>query len=210
MLKQVAGPDSSHEWEYRGLFAHPLEPDFLALDVETSCSRMSSICQIGIVGFREGVEIFAYESLIDPKDEFSPFNVGIHGIEAARVADQPSFGAAYHRISGLLSDRVVVAHSSFDKTALAAACRAHGQRSIDCRWLDTVRVARRVWPELESHRLNIIARLLDIEFRHHDALEDARTAGRIMAHAIERTGIAVGDWGDALDSAPPGRSGDRR
>ncbi|MET0377330.1 MAG: hypothetical protein ABW128_24105, partial [Rhizorhabdus sp.] len=30
--------------------------DFVVVDVETACSRVSSICQIGIVGFRSGVE----------------------------------------------------------------------------------------------------------------------------------------------------------
>lgn len=27
------------------------QPDFVVIDVETACSRVSSICQIGIVGF---------------------------------------------------------------------------------------------------------------------------------------------------------------
>ncbi|WP_426256893.1 hypothetical protein [Sphingomonas sp. DC2300-3] len=27
-------------------------PDFVVVDVETSCSQVSSICQIGIVGFK--------------------------------------------------------------------------------------------------------------------------------------------------------------
>ena len=47
------------------------------VDVETACARVSSICQIGIVGFRDGVESFAYETLVDPRDEFSPFNTRI-------------------------------------------------------------------------------------------------------------------------------------
>lgn len=208
MLEDIAGADRSAAWELRGLFAHLVEPDFVAVDVETACSRMSSICQIGIVGFRDGREIFAYESLIDPRDEFSPFNIGIHGIDADKVADQPTFAMAFHHIAGLLSDRVVVAHSSFDKIALAAAGRVHQAPAIRCRWLDTVQVARRVWPELDSHRLNAVARHLNIDFRHHDALEDARTSGRIMAEAVARSGIAVLDWDDELKSGPnTGRQG---
>ena len=37
-----------------------LAPDFVVIDVETACSRVSSICQVGIVGFRDGREIFEY------------------------------------------------------------------------------------------------------------------------------------------------------
>ncbi len=38
--------------------------DFVAVDVETACGRVSSICQIGIVGFRGGEIAFEYETLI--------------------------------------------------------------------------------------------------------------------------------------------------
>jgi DNA polymerase-3 subunit epsilon len=199
---EMTGAVGSAAWEGRGLFGHPVEPDFVAVDVETACSDMGSICQIGIVGFIDGRELFSYESLIDPKHDFSPFNIRVHGIDAARVVGQPCFAGAFQRIAGLLDDRVVVAHSGFDRTALAAACRSHTLPSIRCRWLDTVTIARRTWPELESHRLSRVAQHLGIRFRHHDALEDARTCGRIMAEAIGKTGIAVSEWEDELKSAP--------
>ncbi|UVO50130.1 hypothetical protein M0208_06210 [Sphingomonas sp. SUN019] len=40
--------------------------DFVVIDVEIACSRVSSICQIAIVGFRNGQITFEYEALIDP------------------------------------------------------------------------------------------------------------------------------------------------
>lgn len=73
------------------------EPDFVIIDVETACSRVSSICQVGIVGFRDGREVFEYETLLDPCDEFHPGNVRVHGITAAHVAGQPTFGAVHAR-----------------------------------------------------------------------------------------------------------------
>jgi hypothetical protein len=54
-------------------------PDFVVIDVETACNRASSICQIGIVGFAANREVFAYETLVDPQDVFSPFNTRLHG-----------------------------------------------------------------------------------------------------------------------------------
>ena len=42
--------------------------DFVVIDVETACNRASSICQIGIVGFIGGREVFAYETLVDPQE----------------------------------------------------------------------------------------------------------------------------------------------
>jgi DNA polymerase-3 subunit epsilon len=180
------------------------DPNFVVVDVETACSRVSSICQIGIVGFRDGHEIFEFETLIDPLDHFSSFNIGIHGITAAAVSGKPTFADAYPIIAGHLSGRIAAAHSFFDKGALGAACRVHAQPLIETRWIDSVRVAKRAWPQLSSHRLNRLAGYLGIPHRHHDALSDARAAGHVILRAMEETGIALEGWlGSASKSQGP-------
>ena len=178
------------------------EPDFVVVDVETACARVSSICQIGIVGFRQGRETFAYETLVDPRDEFSTFNIRIHGISPEHVAGKPTFGDIHAVVAGHLSGRVTVAHSGFDKGALAAACRIGELASIETTWLDSVRVAKRAWPQLSSHRLNVLSRHLGLRHRHHDALSDARAAGMVIVRAIEETGIDLHGW-----MAKPGKAG---
>jgi DNA polymerase-3 subunit epsilon len=179
--------------------------DFVAVDVETACGRVSSICQIGIVGFRRGEITFEYETLIDPRDYFSSFNTRIHGITADHVAGKPCFGDLHQIIDGHLAGRVTVAHSYFDKGALTAACRVHDRGAIEATWLDSVRVAKKVWPELSSHRLNVVSKHLGIRLKHHDALSDARAAGLIVVKASEATGIPLQGWLAApkRTSAPP-------
>ena len=39
-----------------------------------------------------------------------------------------------------------------------------------------------------------LAEFLQIEFKHHDALEDARVAGEILHKAIEITGLSIEEW----------------
>ena len=174
--------------------ADPPQVDFVVVDVETACSRVSSICQIGIVGFRNGAEAFAYETLVDPCDEFSSFNTRIHGISCDHVAGQPTFADIHPLVDGHLTGRTTVAHSSFDKTALAAACHVHARAPIETTWLDSVRVARRAWPHLSSHKLNVLSRFLGVRHKHHDALSDARAAGMVIVRAIEHTGIDLAGW----------------
>ena len=178
-------------------------PDFVVVDVETACSRVSSICQIGIVGFRNGSEVFAYETLVDPRDDFSPFNTRIHGISCDHVVGKPTFGHIHATIDAHLARRITVAHSYFDKGALAAACRVHDRPAIETTWLDSVRVAKRAWPELPSHRLNVLSRFLGVRHKHHDALSDARAAGMVIVKAIDHTGIDLAGWMSPL----PGRGG---
>src|SRR3546814_2494751 len=57
-------------------------------------------------------------------------------------------------------------------------------------------VARRTWPEVAraGYGLAALAQRLNISFRHHDALEDARTAAAVLIHAIKDSGIHLNDW----------------
>lgn len=180
------------------------QPDFVVVDVETACARVSSICQIGIVGFRNGQEVFAYETLVDPLDEFSTFNIGIHGISPEHVAGKPSFRDIHGIVAGHLTGRITVAHSGFDKGAISAASRLGGLPFIETTWLDSVRVAKRAWPQLVNHRLNTLSSHLKIRHRHHDALSDARAAGMVVVRAIAETGIDLQGW--LAKPAKPGKA----
>jgi DNA polymerase-3 subunit epsilon len=169
-------------------------PDFVVIDVETACSRVSSICQIGIVGFADGREVLAYETLVDPQDIFESFNTRLHGIGPHHVRGKPTFAKLRQTLVGHLGGRVTVAHSNFDRSALGAACAVARQPEIETRWLDSVRVARHAWPDLSSHKLNVLARHLGVAHRHHDALSDARAAGWVIVKAMEHTGIDLEGW----------------
>ena len=107
---------------------------------------------------------------------------------------QPTFAHVHAAVAGHLSGRITVAHSNFDKSALAGACRVHERPPIEATWLDSVRVARRAWPELPNHRLNELARFLGVQHKHHDALSDARAAGMVIVRAIDHTGIDLAGW----------------
>ena len=97
------------------------EMDFVVVDVETACGRSSSICQIGIVGFCDGQEVLAWETLVDPQDVFSDFNTRLHGIGARHVRGKPRFPQLHGAITAHLGGRITVAHSSFDQGALSGA-----------------------------------------------------------------------------------------
>jgi len=62
---------------------------------------------------------------------------------------------------------------------------------IGCaRWIDTCAVARRAWPELPNHKLGSLAKYFGIEYRAHDAAEDARAAGQILLLSLDSVGKA--------------------
>jgi DNA polymerase-3 subunit epsilon len=167
----------------------------VALDVETANSRRLSICQIGLVVFDDrGVELAAEKIFVDPCEPFDPFNISIHGIDAATVAGAPSIRDLSGWLAERLDGRIVASHSRFDLDATGQALARHGLELPDCLWVDTARVARRAWPGApDGYALDKVARRLGITLQHHDALENARTSGHVLIRAVRETDIRLAD-----------------
>ena len=175
--------------------------DFIALDVETANADFASICAIGLVHFRLGEPVKTLTILVDPEDDFDPFNVSIHGISAQQVAGKPTMARVLPVISAALRNTAIIHHSPFDRTALARAAARYGTDGLPCVWLDSLQVTRRSWAQHRENggfSLPNLARLCGIEFRHHDAAEDARCAGLLVVRCIAETGISLQQWIDDI------------
>lgn len=171
--------------------------EFVAIDVETANASLASICQVGVATFEDGALTETWSSLIDPEMFFDEFNVEIHGIDAETVDGAPTFPQISDSLNEMLSDRTVVSHMPFDRGALRQTCSRYGLPIVECTWLDSARVARRTWPDQFRQRGYGLANVADwcgVEFRHHDALEDARAAGEILLRAVQESGLTVPEW----------------
>ncbi len=170
--------------------------NFIALDVETANADLASVCQIGIAHFADGRFSEKWESLVDPEDEFDSMNIAIHGIDESMVAGVPTFPSLTETVTQKLVDTVVVSHTPFDRTAIRSVFAKYGIELPVITWLDTARVVRRTWLDLSrrGYGLAPVAERLGIEFRHHNAAEDARAAGEILLHAMRETGLSVDEW----------------
>lgn len=170
--------------------------NFFAIDVETSNPNMATICQIGLVRFENGQEVDSSSILINPESWFDAVNVGIHGIDADQVRGAKTFAEVHQWLADTTGGEVVVCHTHFDRVAVAQACGRYSKSDLNCRWLDSAKVSRRAWSQFSSsgYGLANVANYLGLKFRHHDAVEDARTAGNIIVRAIEHTNLGIEDW----------------
>ncbi len=185
--------------------------DFVAVDVETANSDVSSICQIGVAVVRSAKIEDVWTQLIDPEDFFDPYNIAVHGIDQFTVRSSPRFKDLHGKIARYLKD-IVVSHTLFDRRAIQKAYEAQGKSLRYRTWIDSAQVARRAWPEKYAERgysLGNIAGDLGIAFRHHDAGEDARAAAEIILRACESTGLAINQLQSARDGTKPARSQSR-
>jgi len=155
--------------------------DFVVIDVETACSYRSSICQVGIASFQNGNLVECVQTLINPETEFSAFNVSVHGIYPEHVASSPTWKDFYPTFRKSVNGNILASHTLFDREAVLAACIKYDLEMFGCaQWIDTCAVARRTWPDLPNHKLATLAKCFGVEYRAHDAAEDARAAGQIL------------------------------
>ena len=133
--------------------------NFVALDVETSNEDIGSICQIGLAAFKDGQLIREWVSLVNPEEKFSPFNINIHGLTPADAATAPTLPELTNTLHTWLDGQVVVCHTLFDQRALSRAFTKYKLAGLNCRWLDSCRVARGTWSSSAGHSLAVICDL---------------------------------------------------
>ncbi|MBI9015641.1 MAG: 3'-5' exoribonuclease [Phycisphaerae bacterium] len=156
--------------------------NFIAIDFETANERRNSACSIGIAIVKDGEIVETISEFIRPPElYFNPFNVGIHGITASDVADAMTFDQLWEKIGGMFANNKVIAHNaSFDMSVIRYGLDEYGICYPSFDYYCTLVLARQIWPEICSHRLNDIADMLGFEFEHHDALEDAVACAKVL------------------------------
>jgi len=170
--------------------------NFVAIDVETANADPASICQIGVVRYENGVLADEWATYVDPQDRFDVVNVSIHGIDEDTVRGAPTFPEVAGTLRSYLDGSVVVSHTNFDRVALRRAAHRYGISIPECIWLDSAQVARRAWRGCawRGYGLREVCAMLGYEFRHHDALEDAKAAAHIILAASRQHGLDIAGW----------------
>ncbi|MEP0963756.1 MAG: exonuclease domain-containing protein [Roseobacter sp.] len=167
---------------------------FIAVDVETAGYDIASICQIGLafVGFDSSIETFS--AYIDPCTPFAAGNTRLHGIDAATVKNAPRFVEVLTELRPVLEAYPLIQHSRYDERAFDAACRLAGLQVLKSVWSDSVAISRQAWPELRGnggHGLANLKKVLGLQFKHHDAGEDARAAAEVTLKAEASMGRKI-------------------
>jgi len=162
--------------------------DFVAIDFETANSLRSSVCSIGIVKVKNGKIQEETHTLINPLSEFNFYNTKIHGITEYMVQDAPTFEEFWPNLKGYIENQTLIAHNaSFDIGVLRESLGRFHEKQPEYDYSCSYRIARKVWPNLFNHKLSTIAKYLNINLRHHDALEDARASALITLEAMKKT-----------------------
>ena len=176
---------------------------FVVVDVETTGGNPRTghrITEFAAVVVRDGrVHEEIYETLVNPQRSIPPMITALTNISWSMVRDQPPFHDICQRVLQALEGHVFVAHNAtFDWRFVSAEVeRASGLR-LEGRRLCTVRLARKLLPQLPRRSLDWVARHygVDITARHRaggDALATAHVLLGLLRDA-EQQGVAT--WAD--------------
>ncbi len=168
---------------------------FAVVDVETTGTRPERggrILEVAVAILERQTVHLAYHALLDPGAPVPPWVVRLTGITDGMVAGRPRFADVVPALAGAWADGVFVAHNArFDWGFLATECTAAGVPGPGGAPLCTVRLTRRLVPELRHRRLDDVATFFGVEnpARHRafgDALATAHILRGLLGRAAER------------------------
>lgn len=164
----------------------------LFLDTETTGldAQNDRIVSIGAIR-AHGTRLYngaMIDALLDPGVPIPAVSTAIHGITDAMVRDARRFPLVCADLRKLAANSIIVGHNiPFDLTILKAECERHG-----CPWnhpvfIDTLRLAALLDPDLDGHDLETLADLYDLEIQgRHTALGDALVTAEIFFRMLPR------------------------
>src|SRR5882762_7326136 len=168
---------------------------FAVVDVETTGVRALNggrILEVAVAILEAGTIHLSFEALVDPGTPIPPWVVRLTGITDRMVAGRPRFGDVAAGLGRALGAAVFVAHNArFDWRFLAAECAAVGVPAPGGKPLCTVRLTRRLVPELRHRGLDQVAAFFGVDnpARHRafgDALATAHVLRVLIGRARER------------------------
>ncbi|MEG2455049.1 MAG: PolC-type DNA polymerase III [Oscillospiraceae bacterium] len=168
--------------------AQPLESEYVVFDLETTGfdSKRDAIIEIGAVVLRDGkLGEERFSSFASPGVPLSPKIISLTGITDEMLEGAPAQDVAVTAFLQFAGNRPLVAHNAdFDIGFLTQAAGRIGV-PFHPTTVDTLALGRHLYPDLSNHKLDTIARHLQLEeFHHHRAYDDAATAALILAREL--------------------------
>ncbi len=188
--------------------AETLDDSFVVFDIETTglSKEQNNITEIGAVKVQGGRIIDRWSSFVNPGEKIPAKIVELTGITDEMVARAPKISEALKGFLEFSRGSVLVAHNAnFDVGFIKIACRRHDM-PFDFTWLDTLQLARSLYPEFVNHKLNTLAKNLNVLLEnHHRAVDDAKATADIfvkMTEELKNRGCnELGELNDVFDLA---------
>lgn len=165
-----------------------LNTEYVVFDIETTgfSPINNKVTEIGAVKIKDGKIIDEYNQLINPQTSIPEKIVKLTGITDEMVKDKPTIDEILPDFLKFIKGSVLVAHNaSFDVGFIRHNLSNNGL-NLENPVLDTLELVRVLFPNLKSHKLNIVAKHLNVSLEnHHRAVDDATATANIFLKCLD-------------------------
>ncbi|MBA5604019.1 3'-5' exonuclease [Duganella sp. FT3S] len=144
--------------------------------------RITEVAALRIAG---GRVVERYVSLINCNVRIPPFITGLTGITQAMVDRAPPVAQVVPALLDFIGNDTLSAHNaSFDEKFLRAESARLGLAPAHAGLVCSLKLSRRVFPQLASYKLGNLSEQLGIRFKSaaHRAESDAEVAAEVLLH----------------------------
>jgi DNA polymerase III epsilon subunit family exonuclease len=173
------------------LAIYPRFKTFLAVDLEGNGASPPEAIEIAAVHFCELALKNVQSWRIKPEQAITQFARRIHGISNKDVEHAPQFCDVAVDVERTLNDKILVIHNAHVDLDVLTRQLPHWRPA---QVVDTLKLARALFPELASHALQALITHFQLEEtthlgdygKSHNATYDAVGAGLVLIECLER------------------------
>ncbi len=160
-----------------------IDTTYCVLDLETTgfSFRTEKITEVGIMKVKNGEVIDEFSCFVNPEKPIPQRVVEVTNITDDMVKDAETIDKVMPKVLEFVGDSVLVAHNAdFDIGFLKYNANQLGL-SLDNTYLDTLRLAKDLFPDFKKYKLGKIAEYLGIKVEvAHRALDDVDTTVKVL------------------------------
>lgn len=174
---EIRNNKSIHRAKGKNLIELPC--DYTVIDVETTGLDPSydEIIEIGAIKVRNNEINSQFSSLVKPSRPIDEFIENLTGITNEMLKNAPSIKEVLPQFIDFINDDILLGHNiHFDINFLYDNLDFYLDYKLSNNFIDLMRLTRKVYPNLENHKLVTIAEFLNINIEnHHRSLADCLT-----------------------------------
>ncbi|MDU5543966.1 MAG: PolC-type DNA polymerase III, partial [Clostridium perfringens] len=165
------------------------DDEYVVFDIETTgfSSKNDKIIEIGAVKLKDGEIVESFSTFVDPKVNIPYKITELTSITQNMVNGQPTIDEVLPKFMEFVGDSVLVAHNAaFDVGFIKKNLMDMG-KTLKNPVMDTVPLARYLYPDLKKVKLNLVAKHLGISLEnHHRAVDDAKATAEILKFSFKK------------------------
>ena len=165
------------------------DDEYVVFDIETTgfSSKNDKIIEIGAVKLKDGEIVDSFSTFVDPKVNIPYKITELTSITQNMVNGQPTIDEVLPKFMEFVGDSVLVAHNAaFDVGFIKKNLMDMG-KTLKNPVMDTVPLARYLYPDLKKVKLNLVAKHLGISLEnHHRAVDDAKATAEILKFSFKK------------------------